>query len=153
MNVPSGGQHQGCGATLGRPLGGQTHFSRVASLPPVRIPSRKEYVCKSASGPLSRPALPGRHSYVCRSMSGPLSRPRWLAFLLPYVPCFCWSTHDFKLLSPLQAFPKFRKQSSLSFLVHVIDAVLGLFIKLGLLKGVPCSRPHWQHPHWVCIGL
>lgn len=75
-NDPLVGQLQGCCATLGPQLGDHTRVSRVSSLPPLRIPSRKEYVCKSASGPLSRPNFLGQHGYVCRSSSGPLSRPR-----------------------------------------------------------------------------
>lgn len=63
------------GGSLELQADGQGQFSRVLSLPAVRIPSKKEYVSKSASGPLSRPHVQGRRNYVCRSASGPLTRP------------------------------------------------------------------------------
>lgn len=60
---------------LGIHVGAQGPSPDVSSLPAVRIPSRKEYVAKSASGPLSRPNMPSKRNYVCRSASGPLTRP------------------------------------------------------------------------------
>jgi len=47
----------------------------VSSAPGIRIPTRGEFVSRSASGPIQRPILPVRSGYVCRSRSGPLTRP------------------------------------------------------------------------------
>jgi len=57
------------------PPRGRPTVPGVASAPAIRIPTKGDFVSRSASGPLSRHFLPPRSGFVSKSRSGPLTRP------------------------------------------------------------------------------